>query len=230
MSSLLLVCHFPLVYFSRYPSYCCPPCSYRICDLCFQTKSADGADQKKKPEKKKDKKENIPKKVKKETLPPPALAMVKPLELRGSPDMAPPQRDALVKSVLQKVQLGALEEASLLVCKSSHLSTVGEVMESLVVCLMETDTKTRTAGGQLLDTLLIRGAFKPDLVKQCVLEKLVEAAVDMIEVVPNFWDSLAEIFCPSFNSAALPLSVVKDSTNLLPSDKMVSHFFFLTKS
>merc|ERR1712037_709532 len=25
---------------SRYPSYCCLPCNYRICDLCFQTKSA----------------------------------------------------------------------------------------------------------------------------------------------------------------------------------------------
>ena len=140
--------------------------------------------------------------------------------------MVPLQRDALVKSVLQKVQLGALEEASLLVCKSSHLSTVGEVMESLVVCLMETDTKTRTAGGQLLDMLLIRGAFEPELMKKRVLEKLVEMAVDMIEVVPNFWDSLAEIFCPSFNSAALPLSVIKDSANLLPSDKMVGHFFF----
>merc|ERR1719397_1629068 len=97
-------------------------------------------------------------------------------------------------------------------------------MESLVVCLMETDTKTRTAGGQLLDTLLIRGAFQPDLVKKCVLEKLVETAVDMIEVVPNFWESLAEIFCPSFNSAALPLDVIKDSANLLPSDKMVGDF------
>jgi len=57
----------------------------------------------------------------------------------------PSQRDALVKSVLQKVQLEAVEEASLLVCKSSHLSTVGEVVESLVVCLMETDSKTRHA-------------------------------------------------------------------------------------
>ena len=101
-------------------------------------------------------------------------------------------------------------------------------MESLVVCLMETDTKTRTAGGQLLDTLLIRGAFEPDLVKNCVLEKLVEMSVDMIEVVPNFWESLAEIFSPSFNSAALPLSAIKDSANLLPSDKMVSHFIFDT--
>ena len=142
--------------------------------------------------------------------------------------MVPSQRDALVKSVLQKVQLGALEEASLLVCKSSHLSTAGEVMESLVVCLVETDTKTRTAGGQLLETLLIRGAFEPDLVKKCVLEKLVETAVDMIEVIPNFWDSLAEIFCPSFNSAALPLNVIKDSAKLLPSDKMVSDFIFDT--
>ena len=211
-------------YIFRYPSYSCLPCAYRICDLCYQTKSADVADQKKKPEKKKDKKENAPKKVKKDTLPTPALAMVKPLELRGAPGMVPAQRDALVKSVLQKVQLGALEEASLLVCKSSHLSTVGEVMESLVVCLMETDTKTRTAGGQLLDTLLIRGAFEPDLVKNCVLEKLVEMSVDMIEVVPNFWESLAEIFSPSFNSATLPLSAIKDSANLLPSDKMVSHF------
>merc|ERR1712037_521304 len=26
---------------SRYPSFCCLPCAYRICDLCFQTKSAD---------------------------------------------------------------------------------------------------------------------------------------------------------------------------------------------
>ena len=226
MSTLLLVSQFPLVYFSRYPSYCCPPCSYRICDLCFQTKSADVADQKKKPEKKKDKKETVPKKVKKETLPMPTLATAKPLELRGSPDLIPSQRDAVVKSVLQKVQSGALEEASLLVCKSSHLSNVGEVMESLVVCLMETDAKTRTAGGQLLDTLLIRRAFGPDLVKKFVLEKLVETAVDMIEVIPNFWDSLAEIFCPSFNSAALPLSVIKDSANLLPSDKMVTPMFF----
>ena len=161
-------------------------------------------------------------------MPAPALVMAKPLELRGSPGLVPSQRDALVKSVLQKVQQGALEEASLLVCKSSHLSTVGEVMESLVVCLMETDTKTRTAGGQLLDMLLIRGAFEPDLVKKCVLEKLVETAVDMIEVIPNFWESLAEIFCPSFNSASLPLSVVKDSANLLPSDKMVCDFIFET--
>merc|ERR1712080_214508 len=56
---------------SRYPSYSCLPCAYRICDLCFQTKTADVADQKKKPEKKKDKKENAPKKVKKEMLPTP---------------------------------------------------------------------------------------------------------------------------------------------------------------
>ena len=159
----------------------------------------------------------------------PTLATAKPLELRGSPDLIPSQRDAVVKSVLQKVQSGALEEASLLVCKSSHLSNVGEVMESLVVCLMETDAKTRTAGGQLLDTLLIRRAFGPDLVKKFVLEKLVETAVDMIEVIPNFWDSLAEIFSPSFNSAALPLSVIKDSANLLPSDKLVCCSFFSLK-
>ena len=82
------------------------------------------------------------------------------------------------------------------------------------------------AGGQLLDTLLIRRAFGPDLVKKFVLEKLVETAVDMIEVIPNFWDSLAEIFCPSFNSAALPLSVIKDSANVLPSDKLVCCNFF----
>jgi len=72
--------------------------------------------------------------------------------------------------------------------------------------------------------LLIRGAFEPDLVKKWVLEKLVETAVDMIEVIPNFWDSLAEIFCHSFSSAALPLNVIKDSANLLPSDKMVGDF------
>merc|ERR1712083_467293 len=47
---------------SRYPSYCCPPCSYRICDLCFQIKSADVVDKKKIPEKKKDKKETLSKK------------------------------------------------------------------------------------------------------------------------------------------------------------------------
>ena len=212
------------IYISRYPSYCCLPCAYRICDLCFQKKSADVADKKKK----KYKKETSPKKKKKETLSLSELATVKPLELTGYPGLLPSQREALVKSVLQKVQLGAVEEASLLVCKSSHLSTVGEVMESLVVCLMETDTKTRTAGGQLLDTLLIREAFEPDLVKKCVLEKLVETAVDMIEVVPNFWDSLAEIFSPSFNSAAFPLSVIKDSADLLPSDKMVCGFIFYT--
>ena len=158
----------------------------------------------------------------------PELATVKPLELTGYPGLLPSQREALVKSVLQKVQLGAVEEASLLVCKSTHLSTVGEVMESFVVCLMETDTKTRTTGGQLLDTLLIRGAIEPDLVKECVLEKLVETAVDMIEVVSNFWDSLAEIFSPSFNSAAFPLSAIKDSADLLPSDKMVCSFIFYT--
>ena len=94
---------------------------------------------------------------------------------------------------------------------------------------METDAKTRTAGGQLLDTLLIRRAFGPDLVKKFVLEKLVETAVDMIEVIPNFWDSLAEIFSPSFNSAALPLSVIKDSANLLPSDKLVCCSLFSLK-
>ena len=136
----------------------------------------------------------MPKKVKKETLPMPVLAMLKPLELRGSSVMAPPQRDALVKSVLQKVQLGAVDEASILVCKSCHLSTVGEVMESFVVCLMETDTKTRTAGGHLLHTLLIRGAVEPDLVRKCLLEKLVQTSVDMVEVIPNFWDLVAEIF------------------------------------
>jgi len=97
-------------------------------------------------------------------------------------------------------------------------------MESLVVSLMETDTKTRTSGGYLLDTLLIRRAVEPDLVKKCVLEKLVETAVDMVEVIPNFWDLVAEIFCPSFNSAALPLTAIKDSANLLPSDKMVGDF------
>ena len=41
------------------------------------------------------------------------------------------------------------------------------------------------------------------------------------KVIPNFWDSLAEIFCPGFISGALPLYVVKDSANLLPSDTMV---------
>ena len=40
-------------------------------------------------------------------------------------------------------------------CKSAHPLTVGGVLESLVVCLMETEAKTRTAGGQLLDMLLI---------------------------------------------------------------------------
>ena len=121
--------------------------------------------------------------------------------------MAPPQRDALVKSVLQKVQLGALEEASLLVCKSSHLSTVGEVMESLVVCLMETDTKTRTAGGQLLDMLLIREAIGPDLVKKWALEKLVETAVDMIEVIiPIIFISKILIFHNQGHSQLLGLA------------------------
>ena len=142
--------------------------------------------------------------------------------------MAPSQRDALVKSVLQKVQLGAVDEASILVCKSCHLFTVGEVMESFVVSLMETDTKTRIAGGHLLHTLLIRGAVEPDLVKKCVLEKLVETAVDMVEVIPNFWELVAEIFCPSFNSAALPLAAIKDSAHLLPSDEMVNTLIFYT--
>ena len=95
-------------------------------------------------------------------------------------------------------------------------------MESFVVCLMETDTKTRTAGGHLLHTLLIRGAVEPDLVRKCVLEKLVQTSVDMVEVIPNFWDLVAEIFSPSFNSAALPLTAMKDSAHLLPSDTMVN--------
>ena len=108
---------------------------------------------------------------------------MKPLELRGSPELVPAQRDALAKSMLAKVEVAALQEAALLLCKSAHPLTVGGVLESLVVCLMETDTKTRTAGGQLLDMLLIREAIGPDLVKKWALEKLVETAVDMIEVI-----------------------------------------------
>ena len=45
------------------------------------------------------------------------------------------------------------------------------------------DTKTKTAGGQLLDMLLIREAIGPDLVKKWALEKLAETAVDLINVI-----------------------------------------------
>ena len=71
----------------------------------------------------------------------------------------PAQRDALAKSMLAKVEVP--QEAALLLCKSAHPLTVGGVLESLVVCLMETDTKTWTAGGQLLDMLLICEALGP---------------------------------------------------------------------
>ena len=169
-----------------------------------QKEPADDAEQKKKPEKKKDKKE--PKKVKKEKTPAPTSTL-KPLELRGSPELVPAQRDALAKSMLGKVEVAALQEAALLFCKSAHPLTVGGVLESLVVCLMETDTKTRTAGGQLLDMLLIREAIGPDLVKKWALEKLVETAVDMIEVIiPIIFISKILIFHNQGHSQLLGLA------------------------
>ena len=109
--------------------------------------------------------------------------------------------------MLAKVEVAALQEAALLLCKSAHPLTVGGVLESLVVCLMETDTKTRTAGGQLLDMLLIREAIGPDLVKKWALEKLVETAVDMIEVIiPIIFISKILIFHMQGHSQLLGLA------------------------
>ena len=55
----------------------------------------------------------------------------------------PAQRDALAKSMLAKVEVAALQEAALLLCKSAHPLTVGGVLESLVVCLMDLTLRQR---------------------------------------------------------------------------------------
>ena len=68
---------------------------------------------------------------------------LKSLELRGSLELVPAQRGALAKSMLAKVEVAALQEAALLLCKSAHPLTVGGVLESLVVCLMDLTLRQR---------------------------------------------------------------------------------------
>lgn len=206
----------------KYPSHYCTRCSYRLCDLCFQKRAESNAQKK---ELKKEKNETK-KETKKDTNAHSTnLARTGgKARLSGQPGVTPQQRDSAVEEATTVLKSGSVDKACMVLCKVGHSTTMGDILENLVICVMETDSQTRVATGHLMDRLLSQTLISQDQLEREVLNKVMETAADMTSVIPNFWDSLAEIFCLSFKNCHLPLAVLKDSAKLLPNEKMVGEF------
>ena len=144
--------------------------------------------------------------------------------LSGLPGLTPHQRDTAIESAITLLNSGSVDEACLGLCQIGNPTTMGVILENLVICVMETDSQTRVATGHLVDRLLSQTLISQDQLEREVLNKVVETGADMTLVIPNFWEALAEIFCPSFKNSNLPLGVLKDSSTLLPNKKMVGEF------
>ena len=211
----------------KYPSHYCARCSYRLCDLCFQ-KRAESISDAKKNEPKKEKKETK-KEKKKDTNAhsrdqEEARTAFGQASLSGQPGLTPQQRDTAIEAALTVLKSGNSVEACMGLCQIGHPTTMGDILENLVICVMETDSQTRVATGHLMDRLLSQTLISQDQHGKEVFNKVVETAADMTSVIPDFWDSLAEIFGLSFKNCHLPLAVLKDSAQLLPNEKMVGKF------
>ena len=163
----------------------------------------------------------------------------KALVFRGKPNLTPKERDTAVEAILSHLKTNPstivtaangnpdgryqiIRTACLEVANLAHATTLGVLLEHLVVALVETSDQSRALGGQLLETLASEGLLREEVLLEDGLLKLLETATDMdLSIVANFWGCVAEIFCPCFRSGLLPLSTLREATRVLRSEKMV---------
>ena len=142
------------------------------------------------------------------------------LELHGTPSIGNEEICKITKSLVTTLrdQKTSLEYACNLIVDKFHKTTIEEFVENFFIEILETDASTRSSGGNLLVLLLNKGLLDQSCVVKCGFNNLLMNASDMISVLPDIWDFIADIISPLLCTGALPLETLKECKSLLQED------------